>query len=571
MRVVLSLILCCFSLLSFSQRNSGAWVDSVYNSFTEDERIAQLMIVRLSTIDLKTNIVTYFDKEVEDFVKKYNVGGVIVFQGAPVKQAETINRLQQIAKTPIMISIDAEWGLGQRMFDSILLLPKQMMLGAMTDSSIVYKYGKIVADQCKRLGIHVNYAPVVDVNNNPANPVINDRSFGENKYKVAIFGIEYMKGLQDNHIMACAKHFPGHGDVSVDSHLDLPVINKSLAQLDSLELYPFKRLFAAGVASVMNAHLYIPAIDNTKNRATSLSEKNIKGLLQDQLGFKGLIFTDALEMQGVQKFFPKGEAAVQALKAGSDMLCLPADIPLSIAAIKDAIKTNQISWTEIEMHCKKVLAAKYEYVLDYTKPIDLNNLTNDLNSEVPEMTRLVAENAITLLSGNEKDFLSINKKEKIAYIGFGSDSASSIAVRLKNNYNADTYFFTIAKNNPASVKQILESLKNYNKVIVGIHNINRPPLNNFGISQQTVEIINQIESKNKTIILLFGNAYAAKNWCDASNLIVCYEDGSIIQHTALDMLEGRIPFKGTLPVTVCKKFVSGFGINTEHLKKKKHH
>ncbi|MEO5967005.1 MAG: serine hydrolase, partial [Ferruginibacter sp.] len=216
-------------------------------------------------------------------------------------------------------------------------------------------------------------------------------------------------------------------------------------------------------------------------------------------------------------------------------------------------------------------AAKYEYVLDYTKPIDLNNLTNDLNSEVPEMTRLVAENAITLLSGKEKDFLSINKKEKIAYVGFGSDSASAIAMRLKNNYNGDTYFFTIAKNNPASVKQVLESLNKYDKVIVGIHNINRPPLNNFGISQQTVEIINQIESKNKSIILLFGNAYAAKNWCDASNLIVCYEDGSIIQNTALDMLESRIPFKGTLPVSVCKKFGSGYGINTEHLKKKKHH
>lgn len=571
MRIVLSLILCCFSLFSFSQRNSKVWADSVYNSFSEDERIAQLMIVRLSTIDLKTNIVTYFDKEVEDLMKKYNVGGVIVFQGSPVKQAETINRLQQVAKTPIMMSIDAEWGLGQRMFDSILLLPKQMMLGAMSDSSIVYKYGKIVADQCKRLGIHVNYAPVVDVNNNPSNPVINDRSFGENKYKVASFGIEYMKGLQDNHIMACAKHFPGHGDVSVDSHLDLPIINKSLAQLDSLELYPFKRLFAAGVASVMNAHLYIPAIDNTKNLATSLSEKNIKGLLQNQLGFKGLIFTDALEMQGVQKFFPKGEAAVKALKAGSDMLCLPVDIPLSIASIKDAIKNKQLSWEEIELHCKKVLEAKYEYVIENVKPINLNNLTNDLNSEVPEMTRLIAENAMTLLAANETDFLSINKKERIAYIGFGSDSLSAMSMRLKNNHNADTYFLSISKNNPESVKQILESLNKYDKIIIGIHNINRPPLNNFGISQQTVDLINQIESKKKSIILLFGNAYAAKNWNDVKNLIVCYEDGSIIQNTALDMLEGRIEFKGTLPVTVSKKYVSGFGINTEHLKKKKHH
>ena len=560
MRIVLSLILCCFSFFSFSQKASQKWADSVYNSLSEDERITQLMIVRLSTIDLKTNVVTYFDKEVEDLVKKYNVGGVIVFQGSPVKQAETINNLQSLAKTPIMISIDAEWGLGQRMFDSILLLPKQMMLGAMADSSIVYEYGKVVAHQLKRLGFHVNYAPVVDVNNNPSNPVINDRSFGENKYKVASFGIEYMKGLQNNNIMACAKHFPGHGDVSVDSHLDLPIINKSLAQLDSLELYPFKRLFAAGVASVMNAHLYIPAIDDTKNLATSLSEKNIKGLLQNQMGFKGLIFTDALEMQGVQKFFPNGEASVKALKAGSDMLCLPVDIPLSISSIKDAIKNKQLSWEEIELHCKKVLAAKYEYVIGNVKPIDLNNLTNDLNSEVPEMTRLVAENAITLLSQKEKIFLSKHKKGKIAYIGFGSDSTAALPTRLKNIYNADTYFFSISKNNSDSINQILESIKKYDKIIIGIHNINRPPLNNFGISSQTVDIINKIEKKSKTTILLFGNAYAAKNWCHADNLIVCYEDGSIIQNTALDMLEGKIPFKGTLPVTVCKKYPGGFGI-----------
>lgn len=560
MRIVLSLILCCFSLFSFSQKASQKWADSVYNSLSEDERITQLMIVRLSTIDLKTNVVTYFDKEVEDLVKKYNVGGVIVFQGSPVKQAETINNLQSLAKTPIMMSIDAEWGLGQRMFDSILLLPKQMMLGAMADSSIVYEYGKVVAHQLKRLGLHVNYAPVVDVNNNPSNPVINDRSFGENKYKVASFGIEYMKGLQDNNIMACAKHFPGHGDVSVDSHLDLPIINKSLAQLDSLELYPFKKLFAAGVASVMNAHLYVPAIDDTKNLATSLSEKNIKGLLQNQMGFKGLIFTDALEMQGVQKFFPNGEAAVKALKAGSDMLCLPVDIPLSIASIKEAIKNKQLSWEEVELHCKKVLAAKYEYVIGNIKPIDLNNLTNDLNSEVPEMTRLVAENAITLLSQKEKIFLSKHKKGKIAYIGFGSDSTAALPTRLKKIYHADTYFLSISKNNSDSINQILEAIKKYDKIIIGIHNINRPPLNNFGISSQTVDIINKIEKKSKTTILLFGNAYAAKNWCHADNLIVCYEDGSIIQNTALDMLEGKIPFKGTLPVTVCKKYPGGFGI-----------
>ncbi len=215
-----------------------------------------------------------------------------------------LNALQKTAKTPILVSMDAEWGVGMRILDSVLPLPKQMMLGAIKDESIIYKYGQVVARQCKRMGIHVNYAPVVDINNNPNNPVINDRSFGEDKYKVARFGIQYMKGMQDMGVMACAKHFPGHGDVGVDSHYDLPVINKTKEQLDSLELYPFRQIFDAGIGSAMIAHLFIPAIDNRPNRATSLSKANVTDLLRHELNFQGLTFTDALEMQGVKKFFP---------------------------------------------------------------------------------------------------------------------------------------------------------------------------------------------------------------------------------------------------------------------------
>lgn len=557
MRIVLTLILCCFSFFVKAQTSAERWVDSVFSSLSEEERIAQLIIVRLSTIDLKTNKVTYFDKEVEDYIRKYNIGGVIVFQGAPVKQAETINRIQAIAKTPVMISIDAEWGLGQRMFDSILLLPKQMMLGAMSDSSIVYKYGKVVAQQCHRMGIHVNFAPVVDVNNNPSNPVINDRSFGENKFKVASFGIQYMKGLQDNLIMACAKHFPGHGDVAVDSHFDLPVINKSLKQLDTLELFTFKKMFEAGVDAVMNAHLYIPSIDSSKNKATSISPLNVISLLQEKLGFKGLIFTDALEMQGVQKYFPGGEASVQSLIAGNDVLCLPADIENSITLIKDAIRLGKLSADDIERHCKKVLLAKYKYVLPNLKEINLTNLTNDINSEVPEMTRIVAENAITLLAKPHHKIL--NNKHTTAYLAVGATSENEISKRLKEDYNAEVFFISLQKNDPKALDNILSKLNKFDNVIVGIHNINRPPLNNFGISQQVVKFVNDI----KGTVILFGNAYAAKNWENLKSLIVCYEDMPVIQNTVMDMLENKLPFKGVLPVTISKKYPVGFGIKTE--------
>ncbi len=283
--LVTFLLLTCLKFIAFSQKTNPAakhWADSVFNSLNDDQRIAQLMVLRESSYS--PNGAVYYDSAVTAAIQKYNIGGICLFQGTPVKQAEFINYFQSIAKTPLMVCMDAEWGAGMRL-DSVEPLNHQMMLGAINDSTLVYEYGKLVARQCKRMGIHVNFAPVVDVNNNPNNPVINDRSFGQDKYKVARYGIAYMKGLQDEGVMACAKHFPGHGDVTVDSHLDLPVINKSMAQLDSLELYPFKRMFKAGVASVMIAHLYIPAIDSTANTATSLSKKNVTGLLRNKLAF----------------------------------------------------------------------------------------------------------------------------------------------------------------------------------------------------------------------------------------------------------------------------------------------
>jgi len=390
----------CSVTISFSQQiNSDAanqWADSVLNSLSKEQRIAQLMVVRLSSYNPTTKTPIYYDSLVASLVNKYNIGGICLFQGYPVKQAAMINELQGLAKTPILVCIDAEWGVGMRITDSVLSLPHQMMLGALQDSNIIYRYGKLVAEQCKRLGIHVNYAPVVDVNNNPNNPVINDRSFGEDKYKVASYGVQYMKGMQDAGVMACAKHFPGHGDVAVDSHLDLPIINKSLEQLDSLELIPFRTIFDAGVASVMVAHLYIPAIDSSANRATSLSKNNVTGLLRDKLNFQGLTFTDALEMQGVKKFFPDGAASVESLIAGNDMLCLPGDVELSINKIKEAIKDKQLSWADINEHCKKVLLAKYHYIGAKVEPVNPVNIAKELNNGIPAMKKLVAENSITV-------------------------------------------------------------------------------------------------------------------------------------------------------------------------------
>src|SRR5688500_7730036 len=374
-----------------SNLSASKWVDSVFKSLSKEERIAQLMVVRAHS-----NLGPEHVAKVTNDIKEYNIGALCFFQGGPVRQANLTNDYQGMAKTPLMITIDGEWGLGMRL-DSVLKFPYQLTLGALKEDDLVYKMGLAVGAQCKRLGVHVNYAPVVDINNNPNNPVIGYRSFGEDKNKVAQLGVAYMKGMQDAGIMACAKHFPGHGDVDVDSHYDLPVINKSIAQLDEMELVPFKALFAAGVGSVMTAHLSVPSIDTTSNKATSISKNAVTDLLKEKLNYNGLTFTDALEMKGVAKYFPGGTIAAEALIAGNDMLCLPESVPETIDAVKEAIKEKRLSWDDINDKVKKVLLAKYNLGLNHEQFIETNNLLEDLNAKTNEIRYEVAKNTLTVL------------------------------------------------------------------------------------------------------------------------------------------------------------------------------
>src|SRR5687768_7888376 len=399
---LLFLLVFAASLVSNAQYKSNLsatdWVDSVFKSLSKEERIAQLMVIRAHS-----NLGPDHIAKVTNDIQKYNIGGLCFFQGGPVRQANLTNAYQGMAKTPLMITIDGEWGLGMRL-DSVTKFPYQLTLGALKENDLVYKMGLAVGEQCKRIGVHVNYAPVVDINNNPNNPVIGYRSFGEDPNKVAAYGSAYARGMQDAGIMACAKHFPGHGDTEVDSHADLPLISKSLEQLDTLELYPFKQLFKAGVGSVMIAHLFIPAIDNTANKPTSLSKKNIKGLLRDELDYEGLTFTDALEMKAVTKYFPAGEAAVQALIAGNDMLCLPEDVKAAIEAISFAIKKKRLRWSDIDAKVMKVLQAKYRLGLNRAQYVDTTNLLEDLNRDTESIKTAVARNIITVLRNEAEQF-----------------------------------------------------------------------------------------------------------------------------------------------------------------------
>ncbi len=567
MKKIILLALVAFSTRAMAQHSSSLpadhWVDSVFKTLTKDQKIAQLMVVRVSSVGANRTPV-FFEKEVEEAIRKYNIGSLCLFQGGPLKQASLINYYQQIARTPLLVTIDGETGVGMR-FDSVMALPRQMMLGAVQDPALIYEYGRLVAEQCKRIGIQVNYAPVVDVNNNPDNPVINDRSFGEDKYKVAAYGIQYMKGLQDGGVMACAKHFPGHGDVAVDSHYDLPVINKSREQLDSLELYPFRELIKAGVGSVMVAHLSIPAIDNTANKPTSISYNNVTGLLRKELKFDGLTFTDALEMKGVAKYYPDGEASMEALIAGNDMLCLPGDIPGSIEKIKKAIRKRKLSWGDIDQHVKRLLYAKYEYGLANWQPIKTDHLTEDLNSKSTEMRRLVAEKSLTLLRNDEYAIYPLTKGKRIAYVGFGITKDNEFAKHVRNDYDAQVFYFDYSLDS-SKVAPMLQLFKDrYDVVIIGVHNYNRFPANNFGMSKAAMELVRGLQQQHKTITFAFGNPYLIKNFCDARVLVACYEDDDITQATAADLLNGRLQARGKLPVTICPSLKYGDGIVAKRL------
>ena len=563
---MLSLLLTLLLAQSHAQQAS-AWADSVLKSLTPEEKIAQLIMVRLSSIDLRTRIVSFYDTTVERDIQKFNIGGICLFQGAPVKQAALINKFQAMAKTPILMAIDGETGVGMRL-DSVVPLPKMMMLGALRDSSIAFRYGQWVAAQCKQLGLQINFAPVADVNNNPNNPVINDRSFGENKEKVATMAVQYMLGMKSGGIMGSAKHFPGHGDVDVDSHLSMPVISKSREQLNNLELYPFRRLFDAGVGSAMVGHLFIPVIDSNANRASSISPKIVTGLLRDEMGFKGLTFTDALEMKGVAEAFPNGGAGVESLVAGNDMLCLPGDVETVINKVKEAIAANRISWQDVEAHARKILMAKYESGLTKWKPVSLEGLTERLNAESDALKKEVAEKAITLAKYDDKKSFPITGMmgdgnwekagAKIALLDVAKNRNTAFALAMRRQYNADIFMFDHGMT-AQQADSLYSIINGYDQVMMAIHELPRYPANNFNMSAASVELINRIGNNHASNLFIFGNPYAAKSFCGLKNIIIGYDDDPITQETGARMLAGEISPEGQLPVTICEALPAGKG------------
>ncbi|WP_424492750.1 glycoside hydrolase family 3 N-terminal domain-containing protein [Salinimicrobium sp. GXAS 041] len=544
----------------FQKYENSAWVDSVMTTLTPDERIAQLIMVAAYS-----NRGEDHKQEILKLIKEQKIGGLIFFQGDPATQVQLMNEYQEASKMPLLGAIDAEWGLGMRL-DNTISYPFQMALGAIQDEQLIYQMGAEVAKQIKRAGLHLNFAPVVDVNNNPNNPVINYRSFGEDKYNVARKSIAYMKGMQDSFLLTTAKHFPGHGDTDTDSHYALPQINHSLARLDSLELYPFKKVLEAGIGGVMVAHLDIPALDSTGVPST-LSKPIITDLLKEKLGFEGLIVTDAMNMKGVTAGNLPGVVDKDAILAGNDLLEFTEDVPTAISEIRKAINQGLISQAEIDRRVRKILAVKQWVGLNNYQPVPSKNILNELNTpEALLLNRKLVAASLTVLK-NDNKILPVKDlyPRKIASVSFGAEKKTDFQKTL-SLYTEVAHFQVPVDASQAEVDKIKNNLKKFDLVIGGIHDYSKYPRNNLKLSKAAQELIAELSEERKAIFALFKNPYVLnkiKNIEKADGLIVAYQDSKNTQELAAQLIFGGISANGKLPVSVGKKFKAGEGTTVQ--------
>ena len=526
------------------------WVDSVFSTLTPDERIAQLFMPIVNPDDGTANM-----RRWKRFTEEMKVGGILFHKGDPRTQASVTNQIQKLSRVPLLVSLDGEWGLSMRL-ENTTRFPKNMMLGAIENDTLLYMYGEEVGRQCKELGIHINFAPDLDVNSNTDNPVIGLRSFGEDANAVADKGIAYARGLENTGILSVAKHFPGHGDTSTDSHYTLPVVNQSKARLDTVELLPFKKYIDEGFGGMMTGHLYVPALDKSKNPA-SLSSRIVTDLLQKELGFSGLCFTDALAMKGAAAN-KKDNPCVQALLAGNDVLLAPMNPFSDFEAVREAVANGILDKKAVEEKCRKVLAYKYIAGLSDYKPIELKDLSGRLNSSHAAWLagKLNAE-AITLLK-NENEVLPLKEldKRKIAVLSvgpFGGNEFQEVLAR----YDSVAYF-RIDRSTPAQkADAIYKSLMDYDVILCGIHTVRIPESPGMRL----------LTSKKEVVLAFFTLPYFIKEYevsvKQAKAVIMAYENTPLAQEYAAQLIFGGIGAKGKLPVTIPELYYAGSGIFTE--------
>jgi len=546
---------------SFLNDQDSFWVDSLLSQMTIEQKIGQSFFITANSHSEQES--EYFFKKVDNLIKKYHVGGLIFFKSSPNKIIDLVNRYQSVSKIPLINSIDAEWGVAMRI-DSTPVFPWAMTLGAIQDNYLIYKMGKEIANQCKLIGLHMNFAPVVDVNNNPNNPVINRRSFGENPDLVSYKSIAYMKGLQDNNVLACAKHFPGHGDTDVDSHNKMPILLHNQSRLDSIELYPFNDMIYNGISSVMVAHMSLPKIDSTNLPAT-LSSFMIKDLLQKKLNFKGLVVTDALNMGGVKLGFKKGEVELKAYLAGNDILLYPENVPEGIEMIKSAFLKGIITEDDINNRCRKILLSKKWLGLDKKEnvfPHELGgiNLFEKLNNQnVDNLNRDLAQASLIVLENNDLIPLKNLENQKIAYIHLGNEKGDDFYESLNRYLPVEKFSFSNNKDD------FLPKLKKYDIIICGVHFKSTSPFNKHELSNYEKNFLKKVSKHENAILTLFASPYilnSLSNIDGFKSIILSHQNNFHFQDLSAQLILGAFQSSGKMPISSGKYFF-GDGIITK--------
>jgi beta-glucosidase-like glycosyl hydrolase/CubicO group peptidase (beta-lactamase class C family) len=540
-------------------QNQKKWVDSIYDSMTLEEKMGQLFMADIFSSDPKAKT----DK-IKDLITNYHLGGIIFSKGGPVRQAKLNNEFQSLAKIPLMIGMDAEWGLAMRL-DSTYAFPWNMTLGAITDNKIVEKIGRRIGEQSKRLGVHINFAPVVDINTNPKNPIIGNRSFGEDRDNVTEKSLSFMKGMQSAGILGSAKHFPGHGDTDMDSHKTLPTVDFSRERLDTLELYPYKKLINEGLNSVMVAHLNVPALEIQMNYPSSLSSKVVTDLLKNELGFNGLIFTDALNMKGASDFKKPGEIELAAFLAGNDILLISEDVPKAMEFLINSYNEQVITEKRLAYSVKKILYAKYKVGLNNYKPVKTAYLIDDLNSVNDDtLYEEAIDNALTVIK-NDRAILPIKdlQEKKIAYINFGDDSGETFLSELSKYGKVDW-----VKAN--SLDDYIQKLKAYNYVIIGFHKSNENPWKKFEFTENELVWLYEIARTNTVILDVFARPYAMldlKTTANFEGVVMSYQNSEISQKLSAQLIFGAREAKGKLPVSLGEDFPLNTILKTKSLRR----
>lgn len=568
--VVLFILVCCLNLLiakeevpnaiedqdpleSYDSRSQTQWVDSIFNVLTFEERLGQLfMVAAYSNKDNRHK------EDLSRLIRDENIGGLIFFQGGPVRQAHLTNHFQSVAKTPLFIAMDAEWGVSMRL-DSVLQFPKQMTLGAIQDSRLIYKMGKEIAGQFKELGMHINFAPVVDVNSNPDNPVIGYRAFGEEKTLVARNSLAYMKGLQDEGIIANAKHFPGHGDTNVDSHYATPVINNSREEIVDIDLFPYRQLIDEGLMSVMVAHLHVPSLGSKANLPTTLSKSVVTDLLRKEMNFNGLIFTDALNMKGVSNLYKPGEVDLMALLAGNDILLYSEDVPKSKRLILEAVDQGRISQEEIDGRVRRVLKAKYWAGLSGPNKVDTHKLVERINGFGTKASVEELYAAAVTVATNDKQVLPLKNIELLNMASITIGGKGDIFRKHLGKYGRFDHFELKRNSGDADLASLEREVQDYNTIVVGLMGLTNNPKRDFGISPKTTEFIKKLSETHTVVTVLFGNAYAAKFLDDLPHLLVAYEENEFTERLAPQIIFGGRAAQGVLPVSVSANLPAGSG------------